>query len=85
VARLLKGKVICYRPGVAQRVGRGVALLFPDHDTRNLPLGKTRYSFYRRLGGDRLLPRVFDKRTHTLQIIYIPHFPLNYVEIFKSF
>jgi len=52
-----------YRPGAAQRVGRGVALLFHDHGTRrgwvvsstprpNLkPLGKTQYTFYRRLGG----------------------------------
>jgi hypothetical protein len=51
-----------YRPGVAQRVGRVVALLFHDHDTRRgwvvsstpwptLPPGKNRYPFYRRLGG----------------------------------
>ena len=51
-----------YRPGVAQRVGRGIALLF--HDRGNIrgwvvsstprPLftpGKTRYPFYRKLGG----------------------------------
>jgi len=47
---------------VAQRVGRGIALLFHDRGTRrgewsaarpgrNLPPGKTRYPFYRRLGG----------------------------------
>jgi hypothetical protein len=47
---------------VAQRVGRGIALLFHDHGTRrgewsasrpgrNLPPGKTRYLLYRRLGG----------------------------------
>jgi len=46
---------------VAQRVGRGVALLFHDRGTRRgewsaarhgrtLPPGKTRYPFYRRLG-----------------------------------
>jgi hypothetical protein len=29
-----KGKVIRYRPGVAQRVGRGIALLFRDCSTR---------------------------------------------------
>ena len=30
-----KGKVIpCYRPGVAQRVGRVIALLFHDRGTR---------------------------------------------------
>ena len=51
-----------YRPGVAQRVGRGIALLFHDRGTRrgwvasSTPLphfipGKTRYPFYRRLGG----------------------------------
>ena len=51
-----------YRPGVAQRVGRGIALLFlgPRHSRlgggsapipgRTLPPGKTRYPFYRRLG-----------------------------------
>ena len=27
-------KFPCYRPGVAQRVGRGIALLFHDRDTR---------------------------------------------------
>jgi len=47
---------------VAQRVGRGIALLFHDSGTRRgersaarpgrtLPPGKTRYPFYRRLGG----------------------------------
>jgi len=46
---------------VAQRVSRGIALLFHDRDTRRgdwsatrsgrtLTLGKTRYPFYRRLG-----------------------------------
>jgi len=39
-----------YRTGVAQRVGRGIALLFHDRGTP-LPPGKTRYPFYRRLGG----------------------------------
>ena len=48
------------RPGVAQRVGRNIALLFHDRGTRRgqqhapcrtLPTGKTRYPFYRRLGG----------------------------------
>jgi len=32
--RVKKGKVSRYRPGVAQRVGRGIALLFLDHGTR---------------------------------------------------
>jgi len=47
---------------VARRVGRGIALLFHDRGTRRgewsaarsgrtLPPGKTRYPFYRRLGG----------------------------------
>jgi len=47
-----------YRPGVAQRVGRGIALLFPDRGTRRgewsaarlgrtLPPEKTRYSLYK--------------------------------------
>jgi len=47
---------------VAQRLGRGIALLFHDSGTRgskwsaarpgrNLPPGKTQYPFYRRLGG----------------------------------
>ena len=51
-----------YMPGVAQRVGRGIALLFHDRGTRRgwvvsstpsrtLPAGKTRYPLYRRLGG----------------------------------
>jgi len=51
-----------YRAGVAQRVGRGIALLFHDRGTRRgwvvsstpgrtLPPGNTRHSFYRRLGG----------------------------------
>jgi len=51
-----------YRLGVAQRVGRGIALLFHDRGTRRgewpaarpgrtLPPGKTRYPLYRRLGG----------------------------------
>ena len=51
-----------YRPGVAQRVGRRIALLFNDRDTRSgwvvssafrpqFTPGKTRYPLYRRLGG----------------------------------
>ena len=51
-----------YRPGVAQRVGRGIALLLHDRGTRSgwvvsstpgrtLHPGKTWYPFYRRLGG----------------------------------
>ena len=47
---------------MAQRVGRGIALLFHDHSTRRgewsaahpghtLPPGKTWYPLYRRLGG----------------------------------
>ena len=51
-----------YRPGVAQRVGRDIALLFHDRGTRrgwvvsstprpHFTPGKTQYPFYRRLGG----------------------------------
>ena len=51
-----------YRPVVAQRVGRGIVVLFHDRGTRRcewsaarpgrtLPPGKNRYPFYRRLGG----------------------------------
>ena len=58
----IKRKVIRYRPGVAQRVGRGIALLFHGRGIRRgewsaarpgrkLPPGKTRYPLYRRLGG----------------------------------
>ena len=57
-----KVKWSLYRPGVAQRVGRGISLLFHDRGTRRgewstarpgrtLPPGKTRYPFHRRLGG----------------------------------
>jgi len=36
IKSLIKEKVKCsrYRPGVAQRVGRGIALLFHDRGTR---------------------------------------------------
>ena len=51
-----------YRHGVAQKVGRGIALLFHDRGTRRgwvvsstprpqVTPGKTRYPFYGRLGG----------------------------------
>ena len=51
-----------YRPGVAQRVGRGIALLFHDRGTRrgwlvsstprpHFTPGKTQYRLYRRLRG----------------------------------
>ena len=59
-----KGKVIPLQDlcGPAQRVGRGIALLFHDCGTRSaewsaacpshtLPQEKTRYPFYRRMGG----------------------------------
>jgi len=59
---LKKLKWFHYRAGVAQRVGSGIALIFHDHGTwraecsasrlgRTLPPGKTRYPFYRKLGG----------------------------------
>jgi hypothetical protein len=58
----VKIKVPLYRPGVAQRVGRGIDLLFHDFGTRsgewsearsgrNLLPGKPRYPLYRRLDG----------------------------------
>ena len=57
-----KVKFSRYRLGMAQRVGRGIALLFHDRGTRRdewsaaspgctLPSEKTQYSLYRRLGG----------------------------------
>jgi len=61
---MYKGKVIPspYRPGVVQRVCRGITLPFHDRGTRrgewsaarpgrSLPPWKTRYPFYRRLDG----------------------------------
>jgi len=63
VCKKVKVKWSRYRAGVAQRVGRGIALLFHDRGTRRAvsgqqhapatlyPLGKTWYPFYRRLGG----------------------------------
>jgi len=58
----IKVKWSRYRSGVAQRVNRGIALLFHDRGTRrgwvvsstprpHCTPGKTRYPFYRRLGG----------------------------------
>ena len=70
------------QPGVAQRMGRDIALLFHYRSTRGgewsaarpgctLPPGKTRYPFYRRLGGpqgrswwaEKLAPTGFRART----------------------
>jgi hypothetical protein len=63
IIKKVKVDVSRYVPGVAQRVGRGIAVLFHDRGTRrggewsaarpgqNLPPGKTRYPLYRRLGG----------------------------------
>ena len=59
----VKVKFSRYRPGVVQRFGRGIALLFHDRGTRRKWVvsstprphfttpGKTGYTFYRRLGG----------------------------------
>ena len=60
----VKVKVKCarYRPGVAQRLGRGIALFFHDHGTRrgwvvsstprpHFTPGKEPVPIYRRLGG----------------------------------
>ena len=71
-----------YRPGVAQRMGRGIALLFHDRGTRRVWVvsstsrphftpGKSRYPFYRRLGGpqgrsgraENLVPTAIRSRT----------------------
>ena len=61
-SKKVKVKWSRYRLGVAQKVGRGIALLFHDRGTRRgwvvsstpwphfIP-GKSRYPFYRRLGG----------------------------------
>ena len=62
ISLIQKVKWSRYRPGVAQKVGRGIALLFHYRGTRRgewsaarpgrtLPPGKKRYPFYRRLGG----------------------------------
>ena len=65
----IKVKVKCsrYRPGVAQRVGTGIALLFHDHDqggvwsaahpSCTLPLGKKRYPGLVWMGGKSHLHR----------------------------
>ena len=61
-SKKIKVKWSRYRPGVAQRVGRDIALLFHDRGTRrgwvvnstprpHFTPGKTRYPLYRRLGG----------------------------------
>ena len=58
----VKVKLSRYKPCVAQRVGRGIALLFRGRGTRrgwvvsstprlSFTPGKNRYPFYRRLGG----------------------------------
>jgi len=80
---------------VAQRVGRGIALLFHDRTQEGdewsaacpghtLPPGKTRYPFYRRLGGPRgwsgqaenLVPTGI--RSQTIQPIAQSLYQLNY-------
>ena len=59
---IIKGSVPVTGPVVAQRVDRGIALLFHEHGTRRgewlaarpgrtLPLAKAWYPVYRRLGG----------------------------------
>ena len=62
----VKVKFSCYRPGVVQRVGRGWVEVYVCSSMtatlegggwstarlgQSLPPGKTRYQFYRRLGG----------------------------------
>jgi len=62
--KIIKIKWSRYRPGLAQRVGRGIALLFHDRGTRRsewsaaqpgrtLPPGKTWYPYYMTMGGPR--------------------------------
>ena len=53
----IKVKWSCYRPGVAQRVGTSMTVALEGGEwstarpSRSLPLGKTRYPLYRKLGG----------------------------------
>ena len=62
MVKVKKVKCSRYRPGVTQRLGRGIPLLFMTaaleggewsaaRRGRTLPPGKTHYPFYRRLGG----------------------------------
>ena len=82
-----------YRPGVAQRVGRVIALLFHDRGTRRrwpvsstprshfTPPGKTRYPLYRRLGGPQgRSGRAEKSRPHRLarsQLLYRLSYPAH--------
>ena len=95
-------KVNCfrYRPGVAQRVGRSVALLFMTaaleggewsaaRPGRTLPPRKTRYPFYRRLGGpqgrsgraENLVPTGI--RSRTVQPVAQSLYRLSYPAYYK--
>ena len=91
-----------YRPGVAQRVGRGIALLFHYRGTRrrwsvsstprpHFTPGKTRYPFYRRLGGpqgrsgraENLVPTGI--RCRTVQPVAQSLYRLSYPAQIKSY
>ena len=75
----IKVKFSRFRPGVAQRVGRGMALLFHEWSAarpgRTLPPGNIRYPFYKRLGrpqgqsgrAENLVPTGF--RSQTVQSV----------------
>ena len=86
-----------YKLGVVQRVGRGIALLFHDRGTRrrwvvsstprpHFPPRKTRYTFYRRLGGpqgrsgrvENLVPT--GNRSRTVQPVAQSLYRLSYQE-----
>jgi len=64
---------------VAQRVDRGIAVLFHDHSTRRgewsaarpgrtLPPGKTRYPFYRRLSGNEAEESINNGKAHRILV-----------------
>jgi len=80
-----------YRHGVSQRVGTGIALLFHDHGTRrgwvvsstpwpHFPPGKTRYPFYRRLGGPHR-DSIPDRPVHS-QLLYWLSYPAHNIVVF---
>ena len=89
-------KVQCsrYRPSVAQRMGRGIALQFHDRGTRmgcvvsstpqpHFTLRKTRYPFYRRVGG----PQIPDHpaRSQPLYRLSYPAHHIIYIYIYVTF
>ena len=94
---------------MAQRVGRGIALLFHDRGTRRgewsaarpgrtLSPGKTRYPFYRRLGGPQGRSGRAENLVHTglrsrtvqpvaqslYRLSYRAHMNFNYIPIIRE-